>query len=188
MGSILDDPKVREAVFPLSVEFYHQAGELGLITEDVELLDGNLVKKMSKSSLHSWLVHFLFRLLDRHLPPELFLRKEEPLTLDRSEPEPDLSVVLRVADDYRSRHPLTAELVIEVAVSTVEVDRQKAGIYAAAGVKEYWIVIPESKTVEVHRDPADGAYRAKSIATPPERLESMAITGFGIAVGDLFPG
>ncbi len=186
MSSILDDPKVRQAVYPLSVDFYHQAGELGLLSEDIELLEGTLVQKMSKSSLHSWLVHFLFRLLDKALPPHLFLRKEEPLTFVASEPEPDLAVVTRSADNYRHAHPTTAELVIEVAISTVEVDRQKAAIYAAAEVKEYWIVLPNIRCVEVYREPAAAGYRQKLTVTPPERLESTAVAGFGVALAELF--
>lgn len=187
MSLILDDPKVRAAVYPLSVGFYHAAGELGLIGEDVELLEGTLVKKMSKSSLHSWLVHFLFRRLDAALPAELFLRKEEPLTFAASEPEPDLAVVPSAADDYRLAHPTTAELVIEVAVSTVEVDRIKAGIYAAAGVKEYWIVLPDTRCVEVHREPGGEGYRQKFTVASPGRLESSVVAGFRVTLAELFP-
>lgn len=51
MSSILDDPAARKAVFPISVDFYHQASELGLIGEDVELLEGCLVKRISTSPL-----------------------------------------------------------------------------------------------------------------------------------------
>ena len=186
MTSFLDDPKVRAAVFPLSVEFYHQAGELGLLGEDVELLEGNLVKKMAKSPLHSWLVQLLSTLLQPSLVPGLSLRMEQPLTLERSEPEPDLAVVRGGPGDFRHAHPTTAELVIEVAISTVEVDRQKAALYAAAGVKEYWLVIPGAGCVEVHREPAAGAYTQRLTLTPPARLESSARPGFAVELADLF--
>lgn len=186
MSSILEDPKVRQSVYPISVGFYHQAGELGLLGEDVELLEGTLVQKMSKSSFHSWLVHYLFRLLDKAVPPHLFLRKEEPLTFAASEPEPDLAVVERRPDDYRDAHPSTAEFVIEVALSTVEVDRQKAAIYAAGGVKEYWIVLPETRCVEVYRDRAADGYRQRLVVTAPARLDSTAVAGFGVVLEEMF--
>ena len=186
MTSFLDDPKVRAAVFPLSVEFYHQAGELGLLGEDIELLEGNLVKKMVKSPLHEWLVGFLFDLLADDLPSGWRVRKEGPLTLERSEPEPDLAVVRGGPADFRHAHPTTAELVIEVAISTVEVDRQKAAIYAAAGVKEYWVVIPAANCVEVHRGPADGAYAQRLTLMPPVWLESSVLSGFTVEIGGLF--
>ena len=186
MTSFLDDPKVRAAVFPLSVEFYHQAGELGLLGEDIELLEGNLVKKMAKSPLHTWLVQLLHTLLLPSLGSGLSVRMEQPLTLDRSEPEPDLAVVRGGPGDFRHAHPTTAELVIEVAISTVEVDRQKAAIYAAAGVKEYWVVIPAANCVEVHRGPADGAYAQRLTLMPPARLESSVLSGFTVELGGLF--
>jgi Uma2 family endonuclease len=186
MTSFLDDPKVRAAVFPLSVDFYHQAGDLGLIGENVELLEGTLVKKMAKSPLHTWLVQLLFTLLQQSLRPGLSVRMEQPLTLERSEPEPDLAVVRGGPNDFRHAHPTAAELVIEVAISTVEVDRQKAAIYAAAGVKEYWLVIPEAGCVEVHREPSAGAYAQRLTLTPPARLESGVLPSFTVALGGLF--
>lgn len=42
MITVLESAEARETVFPLSVEFYHKAGRLGLIGEDVELLEGVL--------------------------------------------------------------------------------------------------------------------------------------------------
>ena len=186
MTSFLDDPKVRQAIFPLSVEVYHQVGELGLVDERVELLEGSLFKKPAKSPLHSWLVQFLFRLLEQSLPSELFLRKEEPLTFSNSEPEPDLAVVKRVSDNYRHAHPETAELVVEVAISTVEVDRQKAAIYAAAGVREYWLVIPATGSVEVYREPAAGVYTQRQTLTSPASLESSVVPGFTASLREMF--
>ncbi|HRJ11223.1 MAG TPA: hypothetical protein PK490_13980 [Prosthecobacter sp.] len=52
MITVLESPEARQTVHPLSVEFYHEAGRLGLIGEDVELLEGVLFKKMPKSPLH----------------------------------------------------------------------------------------------------------------------------------------
>ncbi len=185
MSSILDDPAVRKAVFPLSVGFFHQAGELGLIGEDVELLDGTLVRKMSKSALHCWITRWLFRWLDASLPPHVHVRKEEPLTFETSEPEPDLAIVDGSADDYRAVHPSTANWVIEVAISTLEVDRQKAAIYATAGVLEYWIVQPEAGWVEVYRQPVGGAYSQMFTARPPARVESAVFPGMVVDLAEL---
>lgn len=75
---------------------------------------------------------------------------------------------------------------MEVAVSTLEVDRRKAAIYAAAGVKEYWIVIPEERRVEIHRQPRGEAYMDASAAVAPARLESSAVPGFTVDLAQLF--
>jgi len=88
---------------PVSAAFYHQAGELGLIGKNVELLEGHLVRKMSRSPNHSWLV------------------------------------------------------------------------------------IPEDRCVEVHRGPAAVGCREGLQVSGPVRLESTAVTGFSVALADLFP-
>lgn len=51
--SIWEEPAVRAAVVPLTVEAYHLLGDSGLIPERVELLEGVVVQKMPKSPLHS---------------------------------------------------------------------------------------------------------------------------------------
>lgn len=186
MSSILESPGVRAAVYPLSVDFYHQAGDLGLIGEDVELLEGTLIKKMPKSPRHEWMVDFLQDQLRAALPAGWRLRKEGPLTLARSEPEPDLAVVRGTLDDFKAGHPTTAELVIEVAVSTLDVDRHKAAIYAAAGVREYWLVNPEQRCVEIHRRPEGEGFQEHAVATPPARLASTAVPGLTVDLAGLF--
>lgn len=188
MSSILEEPAVRRAVHPLSVEFYHQACDLGMLGEDVELLEGTLVTKMPKSPLHESLVWTLFELLDRCLPAEMCVLKEAPLTFQHSEPEPDLVVLRGARLDFRGSHPNTAELVIDVAVSTLELDRRKAAIYAAAGVKEYWIVVPQDRCIEVHREVQGEGFVRRTTITAPARLESAAVPGFAVELGELFQG
>lgn len=187
MAMLLDDPFIRKAAFPLSVEFYHAATDLGLINEDVELLEGTLVRKMAKSPLHQWLIRLLFRLLDRGLPPDHCVLVESPLTFARSEPEPDLAVVRGHEQDFRTAHPASAELVIEVAVSSAEIDRRKADIYAAGGVREYWVILPEQKAVEVYRHPAPaGGYAERQTVEAPAILAAGAVPGISVALDRLF--
>ena len=45
-------------------------------------------------------------------------------------------------DDFRTAHPSTALLAVEVPVSTEDADREKIAIYAEAGVTEFWLVLP----------------------------------------------
>lgn len=186
MVSVLEDAAIRRAAFPLSVEFYHQASELGLLSEEVELLEGTLVQKMSKSPLHEGIVWEIYELLRGVVGEGLWVLKESPLTFRRSEPEPDLSVVLGQRHDYRGHHPTTAELVIEIAVSTVDIDRRKAGIYADAGVKEYWVVVPGEGWVEVFHQPQGDTYAVTEVVKAPALLTSMALPQFSLNLGDLF--
>ena len=170
MTSILDNPAIRQAVLPVSVEQYHRLGQTGLIPESTELLKGVIVGKMIKSPMHSWLVQFLIDWFRANLPPDLHVRQEQPLTFSDSEPEPDVAVVSGSPDDYRSAHPTTAVLVIEVAVSSAELDREKANVYAAAGVPEYLMVLPEEKRVEVRTGPQASGYSTMRRFGPAETL------------------
>lgn len=184
MSAILDDPAVRRQVYPVSVEFYHQAGALGMLGEDVELLDGIIVKKMAKSPLHEGLVRRLIRLLQGLLPAGCFVVKEGPLTCARSEPEPDVAVIQGDEDDLRA-HPNTALLIIEVAITTEERDRRKAAIYAEAGVQEYWLVEPESRRLTVFRQPQGAAYTETREYPPDEAATSAVIPGFSFSLAEL---
>ena len=172
MNAILENPAIRRRVARLSVADYHRLPEL-----PVELVRGTIIDKMSKSPLHSSVSYELRDILNRQLSTGLLLLAESPLTAPDSEPEPDLCVVKGNRADLRKAHPTTAELVIEVAVSSLELDRVKALIYAEAGVKEYWIVCPEEKCVEVHRQPGSGDYAERFTITAPAVLESSALPG-----------
>lgn len=86
------------------------------------------------------------------------LRQQQPLSFPDSEPEPDLAIVLCKAGEYRNSHPQTAVLVIEVAISSEDLDREKAEIYAAAEVQEYWLVLGARQIAEKYSHPIDGRY------------------------------
>jgi Uma2 family endonuclease len=157
-AGILDEPEIRGAALPLTVEQYHRLSAEGIVPERTELLRGVVIEQMTKSPLHTFLVQRLTRWMESALPAGWFVRKEEPLTLADSEPEPDIAMVVGRPEDYRTAHPATAALVVEVAIATLGIDRAKADIYAAAGIPEYWIVIPDSRTVEILRRPGPTGY------------------------------
>lgn len=76
---------------------------------------------------------------------------------------------------------------IEVADASLDRDRLKAAMYAAAGVPEYWIVDLVNDTVEVHTQPGAQGYTAVAIK---HRGESIAATveGLVVRVEDLLEG
>ena len=158
VASILDKPAVRRAALPITVQQYHMLGRAGIIADNTELLRGVIVEKMIKSPLHSWTVQFLADWLRAALGPGFVVRQEQPLTLADSEPEPDIAVVAGTADDFQSTHPSEARLVMEVAIATLELDREKATVYAAVGIPEFWLVLPEHRSVEVHTSPGPSGY------------------------------
>ncbi|MEZ6061220.1 MAG: Uma2 family endonuclease [Planctomycetaceae bacterium] len=160
MSSLLDTPDIRESALRLDVDRYHRLIQFGILPESAELLDGYVIRKLGKTPLHTWTVQFLADWLRKAQIPDHHVRVEQPLTIAGadSEPEPDLAVVHGCRDDYRMVHPTTAILVIEVAISTAGIDRQKARLYAKAGIPECWLVLPDERKVVIYRNPNSEAY------------------------------
>lgn len=172
MIEILERPAIREQAAPLSLEGYHVLRDLGLVPVKSELLNGVVVEKVTKSPLHTLIAHRLQALLAAGLPAGYQLRKEDPLTLDDSEPEPNLAVVAGDIETFRDHHPDSAALVVEIAATSADIDRAKADLYAAAGIPAYWLVLGREETVEVHASPANGRYRDVQQVTRSEKLRT----------------
>lgn len=182
MTALLEVPAIRRQTTRLSVQDFHRLGE-GL---RAELLEGILINKMPKSPLHRLITRRIVRILETQISPDYEVWKEDPLTLLDSEPEPDAAVVRKSTDNYASAHPDTAALVVEVAISSLEIDRVKAHIYAEARIPEYWIVCPEEKSVEVYRQPSPEGYAAPIIFTAPAVLHCDALPGVSVHLAALF--
>ncbi len=173
-------------VWPLGVKAYHALGELGLIPEKTELLYGQIFHKMPKSPFHAYLLQLLLEILRAAVPQSFIVRSEQPITCADSEPEPDLSVVRGEIADFRHAHPHTAELVIEICVSSHEYDRSKIRAYASAGVKECWLVLGPEKQIEVYRRPQGGQYAEYALHGPGGALTSSAVPGCTVELDSLF--
>lgn len=187
MSALLERSQIRQQVYPLSVAVYHELGAMGLLGEDVELLQGTLIQKMSKSPLHEFVCQKLMRVLLRAGLEGFGIRRESPLTIGDSEPEPDLSVVPGTEEDYLLEHPSSAALVIEVSISSLAVDEEKAAIYAAAGIPEYWMVCPALGDIRVHRDPTPQGYETRFALNKNERLSAVALPSVNFAISEIFP-
>src|SRR5438105_13660582 len=173
-------------VLPLSVEAYHALGEMGLIPRQTELLYGQVFRKMSKSPLDSFLALRLLRLLQALVPTGYLCRPEQPITCHDSEPEPDLAVVCGREEDFRQEHPGTAELVIEVCVTSHDYDRSKLRAYANAGVKECWYVLARDRQIEAHRRPAGDQFAERVIHGPDGRITSVSVPEVALDLEALF--
>lgn len=187
MLSVLDDPAIRARVHVISVADYHTMIERGAVGENIELLRGSLFQKMSKSALHSRIVIRLLRWLMRELPAGFSVRPEQPLTLSDSEPEPDLAVVTGDDTEIESGHPTTAEMIIEVCVSSEALDRLKFQLYAEAGVRECWLILAEERVIERHSSPEGNAYRTVERAAFPGTLASTIFPALMLPPAGLFP-
>ena len=186
MSAILEIPEVRRRVSPLTVEEYHRLNEFNEKGRRTELIRGIVIEKMSKSPLHAAVAKRLYDMIARMLPKGFVVRREDPITLADSEPEPDIAVVCGEEKDFFQAHPTTAELVIEVAVSSPALDRENAALYAESGVKEYWIVLGPERRVEVYRQPENGRYRESLEVGLEATLQSASVPAVRIVVSELF--
>ena len=168
----------------LSVDEYHRILEAGGFDEDarVELLGGLLAAMSPKTRAHENAVAWLARWLMQGVDLDVFeVRVASPLTLEDSEPEPDLAVIALNAP--RPYHPGTATLIVEIAVSSLRRDLgAKTGLYAHAGVPEYWVLDLDRRRLVVQRDvrPEDGEY-----AEMVELDQSARVTAAAVALPEL---
>jgi len=114
------------------------------------------------------------------------VRREDPITLHDSEPEPAIAVVRGKTADFFKAHPTTAELIIEVAVSSPALDRENASLYAEADVKEYWIVLALEQRIEVYQRPEGGRYSETRTFGPGETVQSATVQPIKVDVSGLF--
>lgn len=157
--------------------------ESGALADDepLELLDGRLVVVSPQGPAHSGLVVRLRRSLEAAYGPAFSARDHSPLDCGESSwPEPDIALVPSAADDYLGAHPhgIDAVLVIEIAVTSRDIDRAKAAIYCAAGVPEYWLVDVQARRLEVRTTPIPdhGAYALTRILDEEETLLLPGLT------------
>lgn len=172
-------------VSPISVAVYEQMGEL-TDRQRVELIRGVIIGKMTSSPFHSYLIGQLLAQVQAVLTDQMHFRQEQPLKMSDSMPEPDILVVPGRRRDYRRSHPTTALLAIEIAISSVALDHEKAALYAEADVQEYWIVLANDETIEVHTTPSAGRYTQQRIYQRGETLLSTALPTLQVELDALF--
>ena len=176
-----------------TVETYHHMIDGGILTEDdrVELLNGVIVAMNPIGAKHAVIVTLTEDALNGLLPKGWHIRVQQPMTLATSEPEPDLAIVQGEARDYFERHPNASDLglLIEVSDRSLEFERlQKAVIYAAAGIPEYWIINLVDEAIEVYRNPKSGGesnpatYESRQVFSKDDQLTLVLD---GITIGEL---
>lgn len=147
-----------------TVEEYHRMAEAGIFREDdrVELIDGHVVRMTPIGPGHAGCVDDLARVFMRRAGDAVTVRVQNPVVLGpHAEPEPDIAVVERRAEGYRTNHPSAADilLIIEVAELSLDYDRAvKIPLYARAGIPEAWLVNLSGDGIEVFRDPGPEGY------------------------------
>ena len=140
---------------------YDQLVDAGIFgPEDrVELLDGLLIAREPQGRRHAAVVVLVRAALEKAFGRAYHVREAKPIALDdRSEPEPDVVVVPGTPRDYLDAHPSRPVLLVEVAETSLAIDRlRKGSLYARAGVADYWMVNLIEEVLEVYREPVRAA-------------------------------
>jgi len=166
------------------------------VGERLELLDGLLVVREPQGTYHAAMVAQVGRVLAAAFRAGWHARLHAPLALDDdSEPEPDVAIVPGTERDYLTAHPSMAALIVEVADSSLRVDRRlKSGLYARARLPEYWIVNLVDGALEVYREPepAPGSvfgaiYGVVDVLRPSASVTPLQAPAARIPVADLLP-
>jgi Uma2 family endonuclease len=144
-----------------TVAEYHHLLATGVFEgRAVELLEGLIVEMSPEGPSHSDAIRESANWLRSNLGDQAKVSEAHPITLSRSEPEPDIALV--VNQRYRDRHPDAQEifLIVEIADASLEKDLgEKAITYASAGIPEYWLVDLRNGRVIVMCQPQDDRYQ-----------------------------
>lgn len=185
----LENPSPRPLT--ITVDLYHRMAEDGVFQPDerLELIDGQIFTMSPVGSLHVRCVNYLTNFLVRKLGDEFLVSVQNPIvSANDTEPQPDLTILRRRADLYKSQLPTGRDtaIVIEVADTTAAFDRnRKFPKYAQAGIPEAWLVDLKRDTVEIHTEPGPNGYDAVKVLRRGDRLNSTEIPAIELTVEDM---
>jgi Uma2 family endonuclease len=171
-----------------TVAEYYRMAEAGILSEDdrVELLDGEVIEMSPIGSRHAACVDRLNKYLNGGSEQHFIVRVQNPIRLDDySEPQPDITLLRARSDFYAEAHPTPADVlvIIEVADSSVELDRQvKLPLYAQAEIPEFWLANLPDDTVGFYAQPVNGVYQVAKIFGRGETVSSQMVPGLQISV------
>ena len=179
-----------------SLAHYEHMVEVGSFSgpfhKRVELIRGEIIEMTPIGSQHAEFVNRLNEWSQQATSGHpIRIRIQDPIRIPilNSEPEPDIAWVAQ--KDYSDRHPQPNEiwLLIEVADSSLEIDRlEKLSVYAEAGIAEYWIVNLLDRQIEVHCDPSGKEYRSSTIHRGQEVVSPLVVASARLLPSQLFDG
>jgi Uma2 family endonuclease len=170
--------------------------------ERYELIGGEAYAMSAPNDSHQAISGEIFRQIANYLHGKACKVRAAPydVRLFYAEDESDDTVVqpdISVICDEKKRGPEgcrgAPDLVIEILspTNTGEEYVRKFNLYLRAGVREYWVVAPQSKTVQVF-ELRDGSYRgtfyAAEGAAPGAAVPSAVLEGLSISLSEVFAG
>ena len=162
--------------------------EAGLIDPDerIELINGEIIDMGSEGEAHWSARAKLVNWLVRRLPESIMLAPDGPLRLSaENEPEPDFYLYAgdMNVNDVRGESAL---LVVEISDTSLSKDKLvKAPLYAAHGVREYWIIDLASRETLVYRQPNTGNFPEPQLVAFDKPLDITSAPGITIKLSEV---
>ena len=151
-----------KTLYKWSVQEYHRMIETGLLEgKPVELLEGEIITMSPEGIPHSYTNRSVGKYLTKLLEGKALISEAHPITLDNSEPEPDIAVVRLPDTIYAQHHPYAQDIywLIEIANKTLNKDlHEKSITYARNGIAEYWVIDLPHKKLWVMTNPQENNY------------------------------
>jgi Uma2 family endonuclease len=179
-----------------TVDEFHRVKESGVWDgRKIILIDGELIEMPAAKPPHDialMLADYLFKSL---FSQGYVVRIQMGMVFNiNTDPIPDLAVVPGTPRAALAT-PTTAELVLEVSDTSLAFDTgEKASLYAAAGIADYWVIDVNGRRVLVHRDPKPDparkyghGYATVTVLLPGNALAPLAAPQTPIAAADLLP-
>lgn len=156
----------------------------------IELIHGELREMAPPGPSHSELVSRMTHWSVLKPPADrVKVRIQDPIGIPDLDSAPQPDIVWAKPKDYSDHHPLSDEvfLVIEVADSSLHFDcGEKAELYAAGGIKDYWVVDVQHRVVHVFRQPGKDGYRQRASHQQGQQLNPLAFPEVAIDLTELF--
>jgi Uma2 family endonuclease len=134
---------------------FHCVGDLGVFEgRGALLIAGVTLEQGPMSPPHAVTLELAREAIRTAFGDGWWVRQRSALVLGQdTDPQPDLAVVPGRPRDYAG-HPTTANLVVEVADSSLNFDTtEKRLLYARAAIRDYWVVDINGRRLLVYHDP-----------------------------------
>jgi Uma2 family endonuclease len=176
---------------------FHQLGDMGWFEgRRAMLIEGEILEMPGPNPPHATSTTLTDTILRSIFGAAVVVRNQLPLILGlQTDPEPDLAVVPGNVRDYAAAHPTSAVLIVEISDSTLDYDlNDKASLYAAGGITDYWVVDLVNRRLIIHRvpqsDPAaifGARYSQITQFAPSDHVSPLSVPQAAITVADLLP-
>src|SRR3954452_874470 len=186
LPSSLPAPAVPRPVRWTCAEF-HLFGDMGVFEgRRAMLIDGVIMEEGPMNPPHAITLELVEPTIRAAFGAGWRIRSQSPLVLGQDlDPEPDFAVIAGALRGS-SGHPTTADLVIEVADSSLDFDtNEKRLIYARAGIRDYWVVDINGRRLLVYRDPRAGDYAIPQALGPADVVAPLGAPPSSVPVADL---